>query len=591
MALVAFADVAMAKTPDEVESIARSTIVKISLQNSDSVGSGVIIDRVPTPNGNLYTLVTNRHVVCGSAGGNCTTLPIRERYRLNTIGSQSISVNSKAIKLLSGNLDLAIVQFRSVQKYSVVSLANIGSLKSSDVVYTAGFPSEKKGLSFGKGKVLAAGDKRLIGDAGGYNIIYDAKTLPGMSGGGVFNGNGQLVAIHGYGDRYKSGTDINDFRVNVKTGYNRGIPIHWLLQGLNKLGLKLSEYRSPPNTPTAISAKPATADEYYIIGFNKYLDPGNNILVGKRQAIQFFDTAIKLQPKYANAYFMRGFIYTQLQEWQKGVDDFNKALILDENLIEVYYNRGIPRYELNDLRGALSDYNQAINISPDFADAYHNRARVRQDMKDFQGALSDLDKTIALNPEMIEAYFNRGNLKLLLQENSGAMADYNQAIYLNPKDDRFYVNRSSLKYKTNDTIGAIDDLNRAIILNPKNFLAYYNRGQIKKQLKDFRGALSDFSQVITLNPQDADAYYNRASIKQELRDFQGAVSDFTQVITLTPQAGDAYYHRGWIKVYKLNDRNGGIQDLQQAARLFRDQGQNKDLQLTIEVLRSLQATE
>jgi tetratricopeptide (TPR) repeat protein len=593
LAFVTFVDAATAQTVRNVadlQNIARASSIKIKLQKNGSVGSGVIIDRSTSPNGSLYTLVTNRHVVCGAAGSGCTTLPASESYSLNLVDGQSYRVNSKDIKLLSGDVDLAIVRFRSNRKYAVVSIADAGSLQASSLVYTAGFPDQQSSLIFGVGKVLAAVNKRLVGDAGGYGIIYDAKTLPGMSGGGVFNIKGQLVAIHGYGDRYKPGTDLNNSRINTKIGYNRGIPARWLVQGLDEFGIKLNSRSATAINRTVGVDNPVTADEYYIAGFNRYVEPGDDILAGKRQAVRLFSEAIKLNPKYANAYFSRGYVHTQIQDWQKGVDDFNQALALDPNLKEVYYNRGIPLFELQDFKGALSDYNQAISISPNFPEAYHNRGYTKQNLQDFQGALRDFSKAIALNSAFTEAYFNRGNLRIRLNDRSGAIADFNRAIDLNPQDGRFYVNRGSLKYILGDANAAINDLNKSIVLNPKDFVAYYTRGQIRKELKDFEAAISDFSRVIALNPQDADAYYNRAGVKDRLQDFQGAVNDFNQVIVLSPQAADAYYRRGLIKAISLNDRTGGIKDLRQAVKLSREQRKEKILQAAIDQLRKLGVT-
>jgi hypothetical protein len=56
--LVAVADIAAAKTPDEIQKIAHKSTVEIKLLQDDSVGSGVIIHQ----QGQVYTLVTNRHV-------------------------------------------------------------------------------------------------------------------------------------------------------------------------------------------------------------------------------------------------------------------------------------------------------------------------------------------------------------------------------------------------------------------------------------------------------------------------------------------------------------------------------------------------
>ena len=62
VALVFFADVAVAKSPAEIEQIARSVSIEIQVVGEDRVGSGVIIHR----KGDLYTLITNRHVACGT---------------------------------------------------------------------------------------------------------------------------------------------------------------------------------------------------------------------------------------------------------------------------------------------------------------------------------------------------------------------------------------------------------------------------------------------------------------------------------------------------------------------------------------------
>jgi S1-C subfamily serine protease len=90
-ALVSFAPAAAAKSPAEVEQIAKAVSVEIRVDGTDSakptlrerVGSGVIVHR----QGNLYTLVTNRHVVCGNPRivGDAIkfcTLPRRQNYTL-----------------------------------------------------------------------------------------------------------------------------------------------------------------------------------------------------------------------------------------------------------------------------------------------------------------------------------------------------------------------------------------------------------------------------------------------------------------------------------------------------------------------------
>jgi tetratricopeptide (TPR) repeat protein len=591
VALVAFADVAVAKTAAEVESIAKAVTVEIKLQQNGGVGSGVIVDH----QGDLYTLVTNNHVVCGNQ--RCSELPTGENYSLGLVDGQQYRVKTSSIRLLGNDLDLAIIQFRSSRKYSVAQVSASDSLKVDDVLYTAGFPYEIPGFSFNEGEAIAVVNKRLIGDAGGYSIIYDAYTLPGMSGGGVFDSKGQLVAIHGRGDKYTSGTEINndDVTVNAKIGFNRGIPVSWLVKSSRELGINLVTQGSTSDIRAARLVVPNTADEYFITGFNKYVEPGDDVLAGKQQAIQEFSIAIKINPKYSRAYFMRGYAYLQLQNFQQALVDWNKAIYLSPKYAAFFYNRGILKNEnLNDFPGALSDFDQAIFINPKYAKAYNNRGILKEEkFNDVPGALADYNKAISLNPKNAKAYYNRGVLKdEKLNDFSGALSDFNQAIFINPKYAKAYNNRGNLKYKLNDLSGALSDYNQAILYDPKSAESYYNRGTLKgEKLNDMPAALSDYNQAILLNPKHAKAYGNRGILKYQLNDFPGALSDYNQAIILNPKLAVAYNNRGILKAYKLNDRAGGIQDFRQAARIFREEGKTQYLQFAIEQLRKLGATE
>jgi tetratricopeptide (TPR) repeat protein len=581
-----------AKSAAEVQSIARAVTVEIKLKQDSSVGSGIIVAR----QGDLYTVATNRHVVCGQ--GSRSKVPAGETYELGMADGQKYRVKAASVKLIGTDLDLAIVQFRSSRKYPVAQLGSTGGLKVEDVVYTAGFPLAQPGFSFNQGEVIAVVDKRIEGDRGGYSMIYNATTLPGMSGGGVFDENGLLVSIHGQGERYRENTNPDDkSQVGSKIGYNRGIPVRWLVQGLVKAGVKISDNRTPAALTTTRTKVAVTADEYFIAGFNKLVEPGADMVAGKRAAIQALTKAIQINWRYSVAYFTRAIVYEQLQEFQQSLSDYNQAITLSPQLAAAYYNRGnLKSNKLNDIQGALADYNQAITLNPQYANAYNGRGVLKEDkLNDIQGALSDYNQAITLNPQLANAYVGRGNLKKdKLNDSQGALADYNQAITLNPQFAEAYGNRGNLKQeKLNDSQGALADFNQVITLNPQFAEAYNNRGNLKQdKLNDSQGALIDYNQAITLNPQYANAYNGRGVLrKDKLNDSQGALSDYNQAISLNPKLADAYGNRGVLKSDKLNDKAGAIQDFRQAAKLFRAQGQTQSLQKVLDFLRQLGATE
>jgi tetratricopeptide (TPR) repeat protein len=620
VALVAFADVAVAKTSAEIKSIARSATVEIKLQMSNSVGSGVIVHR----QGNIYTLVTNRHVVCGS--NRCETLPAAEKYSLGLEDGQVYRVDRSAIKLLGDDLDLAIIQFPSSRNYAVAQVAPTNSLKAEDAVYTAGFPLEEPGFSFNAGKAIAVANKRITADRGGYSVIYDAYTLPGMSGGGVFDSNGQLVAIHGLGDRYTLGTEViddatlesfKDFFVNDKTGYNRGIPIRWIVQSLGEMGIRIGS-RQPLSAIRAVPNRVIlTADEYFIAGFNKYLDPGTDILAGKRQSIQEFDNAIKLNPQYAVAYFARSSAKSQINDLKGSLLDVNQALAINPKFAEAYLSRASGKNSLKDFKGALADINQAIALNPKFSEAYLIRASIKSSMEDLSGVLADLDIALSFAPKYLSkrqykvivylfrsaikirsndfngalvdinqsinldsknalAYIFRGAVKTNQKDFNGALADFDQAIITNPQYSYGYTVRGGFKAeRLNDLTGSMADLNQAITIDPKNTLAYVFRCGVKIRLNDFDGALVDANRSIALDSTNSLIYILRGSLRFKKEDFNGALADFDKSITIDPKNATTYVYRSAIKL-KLNNRAGAIQDLRQAAQLYRDQGQTQE---------------
>jgi tetratricopeptide (TPR) repeat protein len=615
-----------AKSAAEVEEIARSVVVEIKLKsNPSAVGSGVLLDK----KGDLYTLVTNAHVVCGV--GRCSELPSGENYSLGLADGQQYQVRTSSIRLLGNNLDLAIIQFRSNRNYTVAKVAVTDSLKIDDEVYTAGFPLEQSGFAFNAGQAIALVNKRLTGDKGGYTIIYDARTLPGMSGGGVFDRNGQLVAIHGYGDRYRENTEIdNNSRVDSKIGLNRGIPVRWLVQKLAELGINLGTSSSLSGIRAARPLVPTSADEYFIAGFNKWVEPGDNVVSGKQQAIQDFSAAIRINPKYLYAYFIRAYAYEQVQEFQKSLADYNQSILINPKIFAAYNNRAnLRKNKLNDIQGALSDYNQAILINPKYSSAYNNRANLKADqLNDIQGALMDYTQSILNSPKDSDAYYNRGLLKVTrLNDVKGALSDFNQAILINLKDSDAYNNRAILKAdKLNDIRGGLADYNQAILINPKNFSTLDNRALLKAtKLNDIQGALADYNQAILINPNFSKAYNNRAILKAyklndlqgaladfnqsialdaknagtynnravlkytQLNDINGALSDYNQSITINPKYYKAYGGRAGLKLLKLNDKVGAIQDLRQAVKLAREQGDTQYLQVIIKLLQTLEA--
>jgi tetratricopeptide (TPR) repeat protein/V8-like Glu-specific endopeptidase len=530
--------VAVAKTAQEVNQIAEAITVRINFPATSNRGTGNGSGILLQKNGDVYTVLTAAHVVKSKP---------ENQLKITTNDDRQYAVIPGSMRSYNGDIDLAVVKFRANGNYKLAELGDSNKLAGGMELYVGGFPVPTTVITestfvFREGKVTA-NSKRVYKD--GYALLYSNDTLPGMSGGPILNESGQVVGVHGKGDREQE--------TRAKTGFNAGIPIARFADIAMDLGVNLGTETRVART---VQSPTVTADDYFISAGQKN-EQGN---------------------------------------YQGALIDYDKSINLNPNYSFAYNNRGILKDQLNDIPGALADYNKAITLDPNNANAYSNRGLLKDEkLNDTSGALADYNKTITLDPNNAIAYSNRGNLKAnKLNDIPGALADYNKAIALDPNNSISYYNRGSLKNnKLNDIPGALADYNKAIALNPNNAIAYSNRGLLKKnKLNDVPGALADYNRAITLNPNDASAYISRGILKAEKLDSTpGALADFNKAITLDPNNANAYQNRGVLKHLKLNDTPGAITDLRQAAKLHRQQGHTKGLQSALEVLRLIGATE
>jgi tetratricopeptide (TPR) repeat protein len=521
--------VAFALSSGEVAKMAKQITVLI---DSKSPGSGVIVKR----SGNTYTVLTAAHVVTSKNKAEIVT-PDGKRYQLNY----------STVKPLPG-VDLATFQFTSSNNYPVAKIGDSDQSPEGTIAYVAGFPKAKAAsisssiYNFTDGKITANASRPL---KDGYALVYSNITLPGMSGGPVFNEQGELIGVHGKGD--ESEVDIETSKVNpevayIKSGFNLGIPINTFLRLSAKSGVDVGATPAPERLATA-----PKADDFFIQGVDKK-NKGDN---------------------------------------QGAIIAYNEAIRLNPNDADAYYNRGNVRKDLGDKQGAIDDYNLALKINPNYALAYNNRGIVRDDLGDKQGAIDDYTLAIKFNPNDAEAYNNRGIVRDDLGDKQGAIDDYNLAIKFNPNLAQAYNNRGIVRDELGDKPGAIDDYNLAIKFNPNYAEPYNNRGVVRKELGDKQGAIDDFNLAIKFNPNYALAYNNRGNVRKELGDKQGAIDDYTLAIKINPNYANAYYNRGVVR-YELGDKQGAIDDFQQAANLFQQQGNTEGYQKVLEVLRKIQ---
>jgi len=309
-----------------------------------------------------------------------------------------------------------------------------------------------------------------------------------------------------------------------------------LIKGLEFLkGGELSKARTYFEDQT--QKTPTNPNAWHLLGvvlFNSglYLD-----------AIQFFNTAIDLDPNFAEAQYNLGVTFQALRNGTKAIESYDQALKSKPNYPEAQSNKGIALQSLGELQGALNCYNAAIALNEQYADAYFNRGTVLGMLKQFGQAVASYDRAIELNSQNALAFNNRGNALKELKMLSQAKLNYAQCIALKPDYAPAHYNLALTLKDLNQTKDAISSYNQAIALNPKYAEAHSNKGVALQDLRNLNEAIDCFAEAIKLNPNFAEAYCNLGVALGEIGLAQRALGNLDKAIAINPNYASAYWNK------------------------------------------------
>jgi len=168
------------------------------------------------------------------------------------------------------------------------------------------------------------------------------------------------------------------------------------------------------------------ANSYYEKG-NFYYEQGDY-----DRAIENYNMAIVLNPKFLECYFNRALCYYNKKNYDKAIEDYTKAIEIDPDNPLIYNNRGDAFYRKQDFEKAIADYNKATTLNPQYLKAYYNRGLAYASMQDYESGVENFTKVIELDPNFAEAYNARGLAYEFLEKYDEAIADYQKALEINP---------------------------------------------------------------------------------------------------------------------------------------------------------------
>lgn len=300
---------------------------------------------------------------------------------------------------------------------------------------------------------------------------------------------------------------------------------------------------------------------------------GETALANKEyfKAQAHYTEAIRLDPRYAEAYRSRAIAREYLGENAKALTDFNIYVDLRPEDSEALFNRAVLRFEAKQYLPARQDFLKLLTMPPskETRMVYYSQEKsgggetkistaqsgrrdhlfnylgqIETQLKRYPNAITYLDSAIRLSPTSAGYFVNRGIARLERGDKPGAAEDYETALRLDPDNSLALHNLAALKSLAGDSQSAEKLLRESIAKNEKLPYPRAERGYQRLQSGDYKGALEDYNDVVRLEPNEPDNYINRGLVKEKLKDYAGALADYSHALKLDEKNPKAWVCRG-----------------------------------------------
>lgn len=268
------------------------------------------------------------------------------------------------------------------------------------------------------------------------------------------------------------------------------------------------------------------------------------------RALACYETALKIDPIYAEAHYFRANILYGRKNVREAIAGYTLAIGLRPELIEAH-QKPIPQDRLTDYTGTpaeiyriakpayrILELNKSIESNPEQGILFKERAADYYRLRNYAQAIADYTSFLAIQPEDGSALHSRGIAYDRLGQFDRALKDYQKASTIDPHASNNFINRGIAFGKAGNYRQAITSFTEAIRLAPTNPDGYFNRGIAYFQQGDYESAIPDFSKVSQLFPKDEDAYYWRGIANEAAGHQPEAIADYRQFLALSqnPQA-------------------------------------------------------
>lgn len=260
-------------------------------------------------------------------------------------------------------------------------------------------------------------------------------------------------------------------------------------------------------------------------------------------ALSEMTEAIRLDPKFTDAYDKRGQVYYEQMKYDLADADYKKLIELNPADLLGYMGLGRNCQAKGQLDEAIRLFNKVAGMYPDYSSALAFRAESYLAKNEYLKAINDICRALEIDSDS-KAYglmykFPKEQMELIAIKLKGLSAK-------DPHTGEYYY-YTGLLYaqhkmydKSNEALEKGYDVDaRACFIQ--------QLAENSQETGDYNLALNYIEKAQQMSPDDIDLIHMKADMLGESGDIDGAIAEWSKYIEKSPDYFGGYYRRGWFK--------------------------------------------
>jgi tetratricopeptide (TPR) repeat protein len=291
-------------------------------------------------------------------------------------------------------------------------------------------------------------------------------------------------------------------------------------------------------------------------------------------AIESFQQACKLFPKFAPAHFAKARAYRRLGQSDKAQEELE---------LSKKSGSGLPDIDdplLAEVDELYRDYKAYLKVGAELVGAGK-----------LQDAADAFEQALEINPQLPEAHTRLIYIYGQLGQTAKAEEHYRAALQLDPNQAETYFNFGVMLMDHGKSQEAEQAYRKAIVVNPHYAEAHNNLGYLLEGQRKLAEASAEFRRALETSPDFAQSHFSLGRILVKQEDYEEGITHLLKALsTVDEDTKPSYLYAVGIAYADLGDLENGLRYLHLARKRAATRNQSKLLASIDEDLRLLEGS-